>query len=127
MSIKYKDSNGTTYDVAGGLTADMAQTMIDDAVNNLVKTVTFTDKSITIPTGGYVSWYNLTGVLNSTPKLATIRLTNVVINGTASDCFATVQSSRYGIHVVFTNINDGLPLANGTVLVVSGVASYIGE
>lgn len=127
MSIKYKDSNGNIEDIAGGLTADMAQTMIDDALNNLVKSVTFTDKSITIPVGGYVSWYNLTGISGTVPKLATIRLTNVVINGTASDCFATVQSSRYGIHVIFTNINGGLPLAEGTVLVVSGVASYIGE
>lgn len=32
MSIKYKDSNGTIEDVAGGLTADMAQTMIDESV-----------------------------------------------------------------------------------------------
>lgn len=110
----------------GNLNA-VSSNAVYDALSNLVKTVTFSDKSITIPTGGYISWYNLTGVLNTVPKLATVRLTNVVINGTASDCFATVQSSKYGIHVVFTNINDGLPLANGTVLVVSGVASYIGE
>ena len=52
MSIKYKDSNGNINDVAGGLTADMAQDMIDDSLagkeGNLVLA-----SGVTITGGGF--------------------------------------------------------------------------
>lgn len=53
MSIKYKDSNGTIEDVAGGLTADMAQTMIDDSMSITNGLWTLNNAYVT---SGSVSW-----------------------------------------------------------------------
>lgn len=88
-----------------------------------LKRISITNKTFTIPTGGFVSWTNLTG-LAVQPQLAFVRLTDVYINGAGSDCFVEIKSSKFGAHAVFTNVDTGLPLANGTVLTIYGSVYY---
>lgn len=123
------DGNGDLQPVDAVTNGDMhpvTSNAVYDELKNLVKTVTLSNKSFTIPAGGFVGWYNLTG-LTTQPQLAFVRLSSVIINGAESDCFVEIKSSKYGAHAVFTSVNSGLPLSDGTQLTVSGVASYIGE
>ena len=134
MSVQYKSadgwknisssSNNAVDTVENGNMNPVTSNAVYDALNNLVKTVTLSNKSFTIPTGGFVGWYNLTG-LTTQPQLAFVRLSSVIINGAESDCFVEIKSSKYGAHAVFTSVNSGLPLGDGTQLTVSGVVNYV--
>lgn len=50
MSVKYKDSNGNIEDIAGGLTADMAQDMIDTSLTpvNITSNITWDTSKFTV-------------------------------------------------------------------------------
>lgn len=95
-----------------------------NGVDMTLKSVNITNKTFTIPTGGFVSWSNLTG-LTTQPRLAYVRLTSVSIDGADGDCFVDIKSSKYGAHAVFTNVASGLPLDAGRSLTISGIVYYI--
>lgn len=97
-----------------------------DKLNGFVKTFTFTDFQYTIPhAGGYLPWHVLMSMSSDVPKLAIIKLTKVYRNGVDSDAWAEIKSSKYGLHIVFTDTSTGLPLEEGTVITISGVVNYV--
>lgn len=97
-----------------------------NAVASLFKTVLLTDKTFTLPLGGYVSWSNFTGLpAQPQPRFAYARLSDVKINRETADCFVEIKSSKYAAHAVFTSVNEGLPLPAETQLTVSGMVYYI--
>lgn len=89
-----------------------------------LKHIDINNKTFTMPTGGFVSWSNLTG-LTTQPRLAYVRLTSVSIDGVDGDCFVDIKSSKYGAHAVFIDVATGLPLNAGRSLTISGNVYYI--
>lgn len=108
--------------VADGNMNPVTSNAVYDALN---KSVTITNKTFTIPTGGYVSWGNLVGHDMPQPRLAYVRLTSVSIDGADGDCFVDIKSSKYGAHAVFIDVATGLPLDAGRTLTISGIVYYI--
>lgn len=131
MSVQYKTSDGwkNISSSSNNAVDTVADGNMNPVTSNAVygvlnKSVTITNKTFTIPTGSYVSWFNLTG-LTTQPRLAYVRLTSVSIDGADGDCFVDIKSSKYGAHATFINVATGLPLDAGRSLTISGVAYYI--
>lgn len=80
-----------------------------------------TNKTVTLPTGGYVSISDLTGVSVGGSVIKPV-FHMTAVSGAVSDCWVEIKSSKYGWHAVFTNIPDGTPVS-GTIT-VSGVLMY---
>lgn len=132
MSVQYKTSDGwknissssnnAVDTVADGNMNPVTSNAVYDVLN---KSIAITNKTFTMPTGGFVSWGNLVGHDTPQPRLAYVRLTSVSIDGADGDCFVDIKSSKYGAHAVFTNVASGLPLEAGRSLTISGIAYYI--
>jgi len=121
----FTDDTATgTAIISDAVTAGDLNPVTSNAVARLFKSVLLTNKSFTLPTGGYVNWNNLTGLLTQ-PRFAYVRLSDVQINGETADCFAEIKSSKYAAHAVFTTVDEGLPLPAETQLTVSGIVYYI--
>ena len=118
------DGNGDLQPVDAITNGDMHPVTSNAVYDALNKSVTITNKTFTIPTGGCVSGSKLTG-LTTQPRLAYVRLTSVSVDGADSDCFVDIKSSKYGAHALFTDVGTGLPLDAGRSLTISGIDYYI--
>lgn len=112
MSIKYKDSNGTIEDIAGGLTADMAQTMIDEAVSH-TDWNSATSNTSYIAAGGI----NYTTVGDIVHFKGNFRFTTLPT--AATELFSDIPKSLIGC---FASIFDSVGNTHGMIYMDNGIA-----
>lgn len=131
MSIKYKDSNGTIEDIAGGLTADMAQTMIDEAVshtgwNSATLNASYIDTStsyINYTTVGDIVLFKGQFRFTTLPTAAT-ELFSDIPKGLLG-CFASILDSIGNTHgMIYMNNGEAVLKANNLSSVAATGTTY---
>lgn len=132
MSVKYKDSNGNIEDVAGGLTADMAQDMIDTAVSHTGWHSATLNTSY-LDSSGYVNYTTVGDIVHfkgqikftTLPTAATTLISD--IPQCLIGCFASIFDGTGNTHgmIYMNNGEDVLKSNNISSVAATGTTYYV--
>ena len=92
--------------------------------NSIFKEKIINEEKFVIEKGGAVRWSALTQ-FNKQPRFAYVRLDKVSIDGEEKECFVEIKSFNKSAYAVFTFLETGQPLTEGTIITFSGAAYCI--
>lgn len=106
------------------LTEDTFKSFLKWLKHSIFKENLINEEKFVIEKGGAVSWSALTQ-LSKQPRFAYVRLDKVSIDGEEKDCFVEIKSFNKSAYAVFTYVETGQPLPEGTIITFSGAAYCI--
>lgn len=106
------------------LTEDTFKSFLKWLKHSIFKEKPINEEEFVIEKGGAVSWSALTQFTKQ-PRFAYVRLDKVSINGIEKECFVEIKSFNKSAYAVFTYVETGQPLPEGTIITFSGAAYCI--
>lgn len=106
------------------LTEDTFKSFLKWLKHSIFKDKLINEEKFVIEKGGTVSWSALTQFTKQ-PRFAYVRLDKVSIDGIEKECFVEIKSFNKSAYAVFTYVETGQPLPEGTTITFSGAAYCI--